>query len=213
MNVKEVDIRLEELKASLEENKKRRTEVYSRIVGYYRSVQNWNKGKKEEFGIRRTFSTNCVPAKVNVPEALETKAVPEVDPVPVETESILTEEKISQDESPKTEKVVESMEPASEQGDLFGGTPSSENNMKYRFYFRQDCPNCPPMKAFVETLALKGEKVDVDQEEGLQLAIGDNVYTAPTVILFDDKKEEVFRTDNVSGLEEFLSQTKEAVIL
>ncbi len=26
-----------------------KAEVYSRVVGYYRPVQNWNKGKKEEF--------------------------------------------------------------------------------------------------------------------------------------------------------------------
>ena len=32
-----------------------KTEIYSRVVGYYRPVQNWNKGKKEEFGARRTF--------------------------------------------------------------------------------------------------------------------------------------------------------------
>lgn len=25
------------------------TEVYSRVVGYFRPVQNWNKGKKQEF--------------------------------------------------------------------------------------------------------------------------------------------------------------------
>jgi len=31
-----------------------RTEVYSRIVGYYRPVQNWNKGKREEFS-QRTY--------------------------------------------------------------------------------------------------------------------------------------------------------------
>ena len=30
-------------------------EVYSRIVGYYRSVRNWNKGKREEFGERRLY--------------------------------------------------------------------------------------------------------------------------------------------------------------
>ena len=24
-------------------------EIYSRVVGYYRPVQQWNKGKKEEF--------------------------------------------------------------------------------------------------------------------------------------------------------------------
>jgi ribonucleoside-triphosphate reductase len=31
-------------------------EVYSRIVGYYRSVRNWNKGKKEEYGQRLMFN-------------------------------------------------------------------------------------------------------------------------------------------------------------
>jgi len=32
------------------------TEVYSRIVGYYRAVGNWNKGKREEYGERRLFA-------------------------------------------------------------------------------------------------------------------------------------------------------------
>jgi ribonucleoside-triphosphate reductase (formate) len=31
------------------------TEVYSRIVGYYRPIQNWNRGKKSEFGERTMF--------------------------------------------------------------------------------------------------------------------------------------------------------------
>ena len=30
-------------------------EVYSRIVGYLRPVQNWNKGKRREFNDRRTY--------------------------------------------------------------------------------------------------------------------------------------------------------------
>jgi ribonucleoside-triphosphate reductase len=34
-------------------------EVYSRIVGYYRSVRNWNKGKREEYGERRLFQFNA----------------------------------------------------------------------------------------------------------------------------------------------------------
>jgi ribonucleoside-triphosphate reductase len=33
-------------------------EVYSRIVGYYRSVRNWNKGKREEYGERRLYNVN-----------------------------------------------------------------------------------------------------------------------------------------------------------
>ncbi len=41
------------------------TEVYSRVVGYYRPVQNWNDGKQEEYDERKTF---------NESQAMETKA-------------------------------------------------------------------------------------------------------------------------------------------
>lgn len=30
-------------------------EVYSRVVGYLRPVQGWNKGKKEEFALRENM--------------------------------------------------------------------------------------------------------------------------------------------------------------
>ncbi len=30
-------------------------EVYSRVVGYYRPVKNWNEGKKKEFKDRKEF--------------------------------------------------------------------------------------------------------------------------------------------------------------
>lgn len=31
-------------------------EVFSRVVGYMRPVQNWNKGKREEYSMRKTFN-------------------------------------------------------------------------------------------------------------------------------------------------------------
>lgn len=34
------------------------TEIYSRITGYYRPVQNWNDGKAQEFKDRRTYNVN-----------------------------------------------------------------------------------------------------------------------------------------------------------
>ncbi|MCP3965474.1 MAG: hypothetical protein GY718_03845 [Lentisphaerae bacterium] len=34
---------------------KKRTEIYSRVVGYFRPVANWNKGKKQEFQGRKTY--------------------------------------------------------------------------------------------------------------------------------------------------------------
>jgi len=38
----------------------RKTEVYSRVCGYFRPVANWNRGKKEEFRERKVFE---VPGK------------------------------------------------------------------------------------------------------------------------------------------------------
>ena len=34
------------------------TEVYSRVVGFYRPVEQWNNGKKEEFKERKTYNVN-----------------------------------------------------------------------------------------------------------------------------------------------------------
>lgn len=31
------------------------TEVFSRVVGYFRPVKNWNKGKREEFNERKVY--------------------------------------------------------------------------------------------------------------------------------------------------------------
>ena len=35
--------------------KKIPVEVYSRVVGYFRPVNQWNKGKREEFGDRKVL--------------------------------------------------------------------------------------------------------------------------------------------------------------
>jgi len=32
-------------------------EIYSRVVGFYSPTKRWNKGKKEEFKNRKTYST------------------------------------------------------------------------------------------------------------------------------------------------------------
>ena len=40
----------------------RKTEVYSRITGYYRPVQNWNDGKAQEFKDRKIYKAQTTPA-------------------------------------------------------------------------------------------------------------------------------------------------------
>lgn len=51
----DIDKQIAETQAALTNVHGAECEVYARIVGYYRSVKNWNKGKKEEYGIRSVF--------------------------------------------------------------------------------------------------------------------------------------------------------------
>jgi hypothetical protein len=41
-----------------------KTEVYSRIVGYFRPVQQWNIGKKQEYYARKTFNVDAADANI-----------------------------------------------------------------------------------------------------------------------------------------------------
>jgi len=35
-------------------------EIYSRVVGYFRPVQNWNAGKQQEFSERKTLKVDSL---------------------------------------------------------------------------------------------------------------------------------------------------------
>ena len=48
-----------------------RTEVYSRITGYYRPIQNWNDGKSEEFLNRKTYNIKTSKLKHGIKDAEE----------------------------------------------------------------------------------------------------------------------------------------------
>lgn len=49
--------------ADLKQQKEKATgtpcEVYSRVVGYLRPVQSWNKGKKQEYEMRKHYKVCC----------------------------------------------------------------------------------------------------------------------------------------------------------
>lgn len=52
----QIEQEIAETKAALQDVHGTETEVYARIVGYYRAVKNWNKGKRHEFDLRKTFT-------------------------------------------------------------------------------------------------------------------------------------------------------------
>lgn len=62
----QVEAEIAQTKEALANAKGRDTEVYARIVGYYRSVRNWNKGKRDEYDQRKQFVYNGENTSANV---------------------------------------------------------------------------------------------------------------------------------------------------
>ena len=58
----------------------KKTEVYSRITGYYRPVQNWNDGKRKEFDDRKVYNIDTSKFTAREKSACECKVETEVKP-------------------------------------------------------------------------------------------------------------------------------------
>lgn len=159
------EARLARLKADLLCVEGTTTEVYSRIVGYYRSVKNWNAGKRAEFGKRQEF------------------AFPSVAPAVTETAS----------------PVVQAVSAEALEVPAVAGEPSS-----YMLFTRAACPNCPPVRDYLRSSGLPGVVVDVDTEEGLELARRYEVMSTPTAILMGSGGEQLGRAYARSQLERLI---------
>lgn len=179
----EIDADIASVKAELENVHGTETEVYARIVGYYRAVRNWNKGKRDEFNIRKTFEVKGD----NLPEKEPEPAVKVV--------------------ARATEKAVPS------QTSLFDEEKSlsNEESFRYEFFMRQTCPNCPPVKKYMENVSLDGEKIDIDTDSGIKKAASRGVFAVPTVIFYDADGNESGRAHNVEELDAVLNPVAVAV--
>ena len=157
-----MEARLAELKSDLLSVEGTQTEVYSRIVGYYRSVRNWNAGKREEFGNRLEYAfpsggSIAAPTTASMPAC----ALPVAD--------------------------------------------------SYLLFTREACPNCPPVRNYLAGLDLPGTILDVDTEEGLDMARRYEVLSTPTAILLDSMGDEVSRANSRARLRELLELAREGI--
>lgn len=164
--VQDIDREIDVLKAKLGAVKGSQTEVYSRIVGYYRSVKNWNKGKREEYGERKQFSApvHCT---------AEIKEMP----------------------SRNIEQEI-----------------SKEAANGYMYFYRKTCPNCPPVKNYLDTLSLEGKLVDVDSPEGIALAAQHQVMASPTAIFFNEQGKEVYRSQKADQIQAYIEGTNKLAV-
>jgi ribonucleoside-triphosphate reductase len=144
---------IDELKGRLENVRGTETEVYTRIVGYYRSLRNWNKGKREEYSQRLTFEASPQDCRAESESANETL----------------------------------------------------RGIAGYRYFFRKTCPNCPPVRDFVNRLPLEGQPIDVDTEDGLNEARVHDVQSTPTVVFYDNAGRAKLRGHSLRQLEELFA--------
>ena len=76
-NLEAIETELEAAREALSNVKGTPAEVYSRIVGYYRSVRNWNRGKREEYGQRVMFQPDTSLLASCAPDGFHTHDVQE----------------------------------------------------------------------------------------------------------------------------------------
>jgi ribonucleoside-triphosphate reductase len=155
------------------------TEVYSRIVGYYRSVRNWNKGKREEYGERQLFS-------------------PPENP----TARIKTEVK---EDLPRVEEEV-SGEPLTAEEPAVSQHPEEEKrDSRLLLFVRPACPACPGAKVAAGRLGIPVDMVDADTEHGMAEAVRHQVLSTPTAILFARDGRELGRALDAKSISELVA--------
>jgi len=174
-DIKEIERDLAVAKEMRDNVKGMPAEVYSRIVGYYRSVRNWNRGKREEYNERSMF-------KVSDPQIAEMQSV--------ETKTMGI--------SPISE--VKKVSIAKQITDSF---KMSKSTQRVLLFVRQTCPNCSPAKDAAGRLGIPVDLVNTDTEDGLKEAARYKVMSTPTAILLAAGGEELARARDSGSIADF----------
>jgi len=189
MDKKAIEARIAELRDELGRAEGTPTEVYSRIVGYYRSVRNWNAGKREEYGKRLVFD-------MPTGASLRGSAAGAAPTAPAARPKV----------RPKTMAEAQSRAQAASGAAVAACVPSPVSSPDAGIrdgllvFTRETCPNCPPVASYVHSSGVKAVFVDVDGDEGLALARNYGVMATPTVLALDGEGREAFRAFDIKGL-------------
>ena len=161
----------------------KKTEVYSRITGYYRPVQNWNDGKAQEFKDRKVYDVaSSIAGRFHESITLEPQssaAAPAAAPSAVELET----------------KAPEAA-PAEAKAETVDGLV---------LFTTSTCPKCVMAKKFLADAGLEYETVVVDRDP--QLARQYGVRQAPTLLVLRDGQE-IARAENPSNIRAFAESHK-----
>ena len=150
-----------------------KTEVYSRITGYYRPVQNWNDGKTQEFKDRKTYVISRSHLTHTGPLA-RPMYMEEAAPA-VEEPALKAVEPVSEAPAPAPAEPVtpaEAVHPAQMENILFT-TPT--------------CPNCKMAAALLDKAGIPYTKLFAEKNPDLVEKYG--IKQAPTLVIGADSAD------------------------
>ena len=169
-----------------------KTEVYSRITGYYRPVQNWNDGKAQEYKDRLVYNighshlshTGPLPAPADSEPAAQTENSPAAEQMtgqvraqqaaPVQTAAAQTEN----ENAPAAQA-------APAQTENSAAAAQTENVPAAQAVFKTPtCPNCKAAGALLDRAGVDYEPLNANEEKELVGRYG--VKQAPTLVLIDN---------------------------
>jgi len=152
-----------------------KTEVYSRITGYYRPVQNWNDGKAQEFKDRKVYNVEHSSLTHKGPRPVFDAALEAAYEMPccAPMEPLI---------APDREKDVKAMH-AGNEAEKAAAAPA-ENNPKtgdILLFKTPTCPNCKAAMALLDRAGIPYQALNANEEKELVSRYG--VRQAPTLIV------------------------------
>ncbi len=146
-----------------------KTEVYSRITGYYRPVQNWNDGKAQEYKDRLVYD-------------IGRSHLNHVGPVPTPDDAAI-EAAFEKPCCAPAEPYMEPEAPAAEEN-----TAAGENIFLFK---TPTCPNCKAAGALLDKAGVLYSAMNANEEKALVEKFG--VKQAPTLVLVHGDTFEKYR--------------------
>ena len=196
----------------------RKTEVYSRITGYYRPVQNWNDGKAQEYKDRMVYNigrshlthigpnpapndnTEAIYAAINERGCCDPMQpimkgdLADAEPKAAPAAETVAEAVKAPVEAAKTvaeavKAPVEAVKAAAETAVKFAVKP--EGSMSILLFKTPSCPNCKAAGAILDKAGVEYEPLNANEERELVKKFG--IKQAPTLVLVNGDSFEKYR--------------------
>ena len=160
-----------------------KTEVYSRITGYYRPVQNWNDGKAQEYKDRKVYD-------------IASSTLTHVGPNPAPVDDVIWE---ATQERGCCEPAQPLMKPeAIEEPEAAAVEAPAAEEAQVILFKTTTCPNCRAAMQLLDKAGVAYQTLNADEEPELVTRYG--IKQAPTLVVLEGEGFEKFRgVSNIKG--------------